>query len=645
MAEEVEVVNPKEPDSVDLEESKEGELDGAAGADSGGSTADTTGELPVAVPGPLSHRETLRDQFEFSWRRRLEPAHRLVDQLIGCLRSRAQLERQYANSILQLAKDVNTEGRDGTVHDAMEAAMVNFRSRGEQSLELADEIEEDIVVTLEVMIEQHREVAKRILTDMQRVSRYCQDALQTYERSSLRYSHECWEAEQAANEFLHGEAMRSTERTKVAMRGVVISKRARMAEHDYYQSIEQANRAQSLYDDHMPIILQTLREMDEKREKCVRDCLMKLCVYEASWLRNLQYDLEAAMKTAEVANAEEDVKQVYESQPVPPPVQPGLELVIRGFWELPRPRGPQQNPITSRMRLEGEVIVNQQVEVMQPPLHRLLKENPLTKVDEVKVEIEPLHLGLAELSRRSAFCRVLHLEVMASAPEGVKDLDGAPSMCITQDALEILAGLIKAALDGCNQAPGDSWNGKHLILLCQRFHAEAETGKTTTLLSMVYSHPMWSRVTFWEEVLLIAICEAFGIEAKLRRTMPPGQRFFQRVMMTSFLTAFMGHMLTLGIRPEQARSSVQQTLRKHMNLLGPAADVYTAQLLANLPAVPSPVGGGRAAQDGARDMVSSVEEEVALEGKLDDGSHSAGESSSELAGLGVTQPTVADVFA
>mmetsp|Transcript_35955 Transcript_35955/g.84218 ORF Transcript_35955/g.84218 Transcript_35955/m.84218 type:complete len:704 (+) Transcript_35955:58-2169(+) len=700
-----EVETPNPTDSVEME-AKPVETDpdsSTTGADSAGSTADTLTETSapaptaavagggaagigvaaeLSVPHSLGHREHLRDQFEFTWRHRLEPAHRLVDQLLACLRSRAILERQYAASIMQLSQEVNLDGRSGSVHEAMDAAMVNFRSRGEQSMELADEIEEDIVVTLETTIAQHREVAKQILADMQRISRFCQEALLAHEKAARQYGSECAEAELVANEFLHGASLRPVDRTKVAMRGVVTSKRARMAEHEYYQSIEQANRAQSMYDQHMPVILEALREMDEKRERCIRDCLMKLCVYEASWLRNLQYDLEAAMKTSEIADADADVKQVYEQHASDKQaVKPAPELVPRGYWEIPKLRGPPPNPKATRVRLEGEVMVSQQVEVMQPLLRRILTEKPLTKVDEVKIEVEPLQYGLVDLCRRAAFCRAMQTEVMTAAPEGVRDLDSAPSLCITQEALEIVAQLIKAALDGCNQPPGDAWNGKHLIQISRLFHAESESGKTVSLLSLVYSHPLWSRVTFWEEVLLIAVCEAFGIEAKLRRTMSPGFQF-QQVTMTTFLKSFMQYMLSFGIRPEQARHSVQQSLRKHVPLLGPAAEVYSAQLLATLPpsSATTPTGGRSPATPSAhppaegfgQDHSCAVDEAskdaeaaVASRPEADKGSETAaeegaapasttsaaaeedgstGEASTDLAGLGVTQPSLADVF-
>merc|ERR1711963_203008 len=99
----------------------------------------------------------------------------------------------------------------------------------------------------------------------------------------------------------------------VAQRAVTLSKQAREVELEYYTSIDQVNRAQGLYNQHMSSVFAALQELEEKRGKCLKDCLMKLAVYETSWLRNLQYDLEATVKAAEKADVCKDLQSFIEN--------------------------------------------------------------------------------------------------------------------------------------------------------------------------------------------------------------------------------------------------------------------------------------------------------------------------------------------
>merc|ERR1712048_1186329 len=104
-------------------------------------------------------------------------------------------------------------------------------------------------------------------------------------------------------------------------------------------------------------------------------------------------------------------------------------------------------------------------------------------------------------------------------------------------------------------------SGREFMVLAQCFRAEGE-GKTPTLLSRVYSHKLWSKVNFWEEVLLLGLCEAHAAEVIWRKNLVPGSQFMQPAM-TAFLSRFVSHMLAYGIRLEQARSAVSLTMRKH----------------------------------------------------------------------------------
>merc|ERR1712032_1380240 len=104
------------------------------------------------------------------------------------------------------------------------------------------------------------------------------------------------------------------------------------------------------------------------------------------------------------------------------------------------------------------------------------------------------------------------------------------------------------------------------------------------LLTRLYNHPLWNKVTFWEDILLVGLCEAHSAEAMWRRSLQPGVQFVQ-VAMTAFLQKFVEYMLAFGIRPEEAKECIRTTVRKHAPLLGASAETYSRMMLQNVDAV------------------------------------------------------------
>lgn len=533
--------------------------------------------------GLLSFRSHMWDRVDFLWQKRVDPSMKLLEQVIGVLRARAVIERHYAESLVGIPAQVALESQGSSLQSAIGTVLFNFRNRGERSVELADQIDQDIVVTFEEVATQHREVCKKLQADVELLVRYCQDTRKTYVKQASRYGVRCAEAEQAARECLQALGLKAVERTKLAMRVVAMGLQARSAESEYYSSIEQANRARVLCEQQLPHILTAMQEVEERSAHCLRDGLRKLSVYEMSWLRNMQYDLEATVKAAESADPGGDLQDFLRQswkehgQLAPSEVQSCM-LGCSPFWELGRPRQPRDTPFVQQLRQDDEVIRLLVVE-LQPLVAKLLHEELVDEKESAESNVVvQLQQGLDDLHRRAALCQVLKQEVLMGVPEGT-ELDNAKDIRVGLLALEGLALVFCAALDACDAAV-DAWFGRDFMVLAQLFRAEVpETGKGTSLFSRIYSHRIWSKVPFWEEVLLVGLCEAHAAEVIWRRSLPAGS-LFNTPSMTAFLSRFVGHMLTFGIRLEQARAAVYATLRKNATMLGPAnARAYETLLM------------------------------------------------------------------
>jgi len=599
------------------------ELDGAVVADESSPLSAACDSVPgisdadgTVVPTPSSQQH-MWQEFERLWRQRSGSSHRLLEQVASALRARAQLERQYGAKLLDTAGEPSPEPQQSPLHEAVDTVMVNFRNRGQQCLDLAEEIEHDIVLTFEEVMKQHKEVSKKVGMDAQRLARYYQETRHSHDKLAAMYHSVCSDAELAGKDCLTGLAVRPSERTKLGLNALHLSKQARVAEHNYHASIEQANRAQALYDQQMPSVLAAMRDMEEKKGKCLRDGIMKLAVYETSWLRNLQYDLDTTVQAAEGANRSED-SQADGSSPkdgqVPPqkrqPAQvASVQLTTRPFWELGKPKS---IPLTAarKVRLEGEAAVQQQIKAIQPLFHRLFKESLSEEAAvTVKDQMDQIQCNVGELRCRAALCQALRVEVLCDLPQGTT-LEQARPLVVSPATFEMLVQLFTATLGFCDEQ-NDTWNGRDLMVLSQLFESHGDGGKEAKLLTRLYNHPLWNKVTFWEDMLLVGLCEAHSAEVMWRRSMQPGVQFVQ-VAMTAFLQKLVEYMLAFGIRPEEAKECIRTSLRKHAPLLGGSAETYSRFMLQNVDAVaakpfvhnaampaPRKLEDGRAVDDGA----------------------------------------------
>jgi hypothetical protein len=531
------------------------------------------------------------DRFDFLWQQRQEPSAKLVEQVTAVLRNRAQLERQYSNSLLSLPDEVQLGDSSSSVNEAVEAVMMNFRNRGEQCTELAEDIDNDIVLTLEEVTKQHKEASKQMFNDAQRLSNYCRDTKSAHAKIARQYHNSCIEAEFIGQEVMSNLAMKPAERSRLGVRAVQLSKQAKVTHKDYLSSIEQANRAQALFHEHMPLILNALQDMETKRSRCLRDCLMKLAVYETSWLRNLQYDIDATVKTIEASDPENDIQDFIKVSQAEEGPQKSGPFAVQPFWELGSKTRPKETPISQQQRTErvnNDREIKAHADGLTPMLAGFLApDSPPDFAKRWEPGVVQLRTNLADLRARAAFLRVIaELIVARQAPQAEEapsppPLENCLPVKITAACFEVLVALFLEVCTFCEQE-NDAWSGKLLMVLVQLLSSEGEGGRTVSLLTRVYNHPLWNKVAFWEETLLTGIFEAHSAEALWRRQVPNHTATNVWAVSTPFINKFVWFMSQFGIRGEQARQCIREGLRKHSNILGPALDQYTRTLVSQV---------------------------------------------------------------
>lgn len=530
---------------------------------------EAAGEAPAESSQPaLSFREHMWDQFDLLWRQRVEPTKRKLEVYVGCLRDRAQLERTYAKGLERIFNKIQLECDQGDsgIPVAMEALACNFRARIEQSTLLADEIDQDVVMTIEAMLKQHSEVARLMLADGQKLSRHWQEAQRSHDQIYARYAQVALEAEESARECMAFASLRPAEWKKYASRSMALNRHAAAVEQEYLKALQQLNSVADLHTRHMGGLLTSLQDMEEKRGQCFKDAAMKMSVHEISWVRNVQYDIDSVVQAVEASDSQLELQDFIRQHQTKarPPARVSPRLLGQGRRQVPQPA---EGPSPPQLQAARDVV--------KPMLANCFDAHALREhIEALRLRLlhepAPFADGMqaagsegSTVSWRRALCDVLKEELQES-PVG-----------LSTAAFEQAVLLFTAALDGCDRA-GDAWNGRDFMVAARKIQSQPVDGRRIDVLLRVYNHPLWSRVTFWEDVLLVGITEANCQKVLgLNPNSVPGS---QEVAMTSFLDGYLGYMVTLGIRTEEAQGCVQRTLRKHAQFLGHLAEAYVGPL-------------------------------------------------------------------
>jgi len=205
------------------------------------------------------------------------------------------------------------------------------------------------------------------------------------------------------------------------------------------------------------------------------------------------------------------------------------------------------------------------------------EETVQSEASRTKVpSIEQICLEFGDQRRRVAFCQVLRGEILLREPPHT-ELENASPILLASAAFEVLTAMVYAALDACSEK-NDIWCGRDLVVLVHLFNTKLENSKVVCLLERVYRHPLWNKVNFWENLLLIGLCEAHAAESIFRRNIAAGCQFVEPAM-TSFLQKFTSYLKNFGISFEQTRVSILSVLQKNAQLIGGQNRAYASLLL------------------------------------------------------------------
>jgi len=489
--------------------------------------------------------------------------------LIDILKERKNIEETYAASLEKLATKLNSlQPDESTQHETMATLKINLLNKAEQTRRLAESVDQDVRTMLAGMMRQHQPVLAKISADGEKMEKHVVQTHSNYMRVRKRYDFASTQGELLSLEARQEDPnllLQPKEFAKLSLKAFNTAKEATILEKEYQRSTREAKDAQQQYVGHLPLMLEALQDMELKKASCFSDAVKKLVVYETSWLRNLQYDLDAMIKISDIINPEKDHEHFVQSQLAKPDAAPLPEADFVLFPEL------SQTPLPA-VRPRDLTTTDEEI---------LMDIRRAVKAFFDGMEVQKLQTSNTAILR-AWVPKVMEEELSLRGAVGPLGTFEIPKWC------QSFMKLYNIALDAAEKAM-DIWAGLNLMRIAARVHVGSEM-----MYTKVYNHILWNRVPFWEEALFLTIQSVWQNHAIDRRDRSgwtlDGPPWIQSPYLVDNVDAFCVAMQRFGIRKNQICELAEKVIKSRCDHLSTLEAQEYRSLLLKRVLEPEPIG-------------------------------------------------------
>ncbi|KAJ1608893.1 FCH domain-containing protein [Cryptosporidium canis] len=268
--------------------------------------------------GGEEKRATLRYQDEFlhDWTlicTRIENGLKLGDQLKQALEERASLEEKYSIGLERISSKIFPPATESTsMASAIKALRNETYRRSQQCRDLCETLRSDVLCdTLNNMLENHKSAYDHLFSSGKRIASELQKRYTNFTKLRDNYGIARHNIGQLSLRY-HELSRKKSSQEKITMLGGEILRKIlelNDMEKEYMNSVDSFDAYHKFYLTEMKHIIDILEDMDTKRIKCISDTLMKVMVYDMSYIRNLQYDSDYVIKSLQEIDVEGDINE------------------------------------------------------------------------------------------------------------------------------------------------------------------------------------------------------------------------------------------------------------------------------------------------------------------------------------------------
>lgn len=238
----------------------------------------------------MSFSEFLWDNFELVNKHSID--HRKgTEDLLQIFKDIGSLYEAFGRGMERISSSsYNINTTDGSLSHAVCSLITDCSNKADQSKILVESINVDLVEPLRELLKNQNNKIRKTTTEGKKVEKEMQSLTEKLEKSKSRYYKACEECEQLT--ILLENKMNNERRLKLMAKLVSVKREVEAGLRQYQESLSASNSYKERYKSFMMKILEVYQKQEELRLETMKDMLRKLVVYQTSYLRNLQYDVD-----------------------------------------------------------------------------------------------------------------------------------------------------------------------------------------------------------------------------------------------------------------------------------------------------------------------------------------------------------------
>jgi hypothetical protein len=399
-----------------------------------------------------------------------DQSKKTLSDLIKFFKARVDIEESHMRGYEKLA-NFNLRIREGTILNAINAMKNDYYSRAFQTKTLIDFISSDIITVLQNLQTSQQEVMKPVIAEASKIQKTKETLVEALKRLKTKYWRSCEECGKLTSslEELNNQSSREKLLSKLVTEKQALDTNLKA----YHLCLNQYSSFTENYKDSMTSALNHHELQEKERLETSKDSLRKLVVYDTSFIRNVEYDLNSLAKFVEGINTNSDFRMIIDDCNT----SDLTEMVFEQF--------PSSEP-----------------ESFASPL-KFLRSTPgdpgsvMEKyVTEFEAVFQKLHIDL-DPEDFTIFNSLVKDSIGRLA--WVKVLQGKPAKIRTK-AFDQLGELTISLLNECER------NKDSVVLAeCLKFVKHFKSRKGDYLTKLVSFHSIWGQLQMWEEVIDVMI--------------------------------------------------------------------------------------------------------------------------------------------
>eukprot|EP01017_Pseudomicrothorax_dubius_P021658 TRINITY_DN2330_c0_g1_i5.p1 TRINITY_DN2330_c0_g1~~TRINITY_DN2330_c0_g1_i5.p1 ORF type:complete len:670 (+),score=169.43 TRINITY_DN2330_c0_g1_i5:19-2028(+) len=243
---------------------------------------------------------------------------RFVETLVLIIQDRIELETNYASNLERISYNL------GTLLDktSLAPSLISLRSynsiKSEQSRIIANAFKSEVIEALNKLLEKMGTELKTIQGNGRKLDKTLRGAIDRFDNMKVKYAKALKEFDDVeANNRLLQETIEvlPDKKLKSGEKSFMVMKERDAAEKLFKQQLETYNNEINSIIEEYKVILGSYRGLEQERLQIIHDCFMKSVVYEVSYIRNLQYDIERIAKKLHEFDVKKDLDEFITVKP------------------------------------------------------------------------------------------------------------------------------------------------------------------------------------------------------------------------------------------------------------------------------------------------------------------------------------------